>query len=228
MNELMEQLIDQLLSQCHLAFISLGTINEEVSTTLIQSLVSTPPSLDRELILNTVVEHNPDLDRDLLEELITVLLTIYNWCKKSDSYIDEITEQIVKSISANKEKFPGLAPDEVKLIGERLTSLLADNGTIATSYKSLTILKDHKCVFDSCQIFTDIRPVFGLDITDDPIGMGITHTLKIVYVGLDAADELFVTLDSSELERLRDEISRAISKEKSIRSMFDNADIHCL
>lgn len=220
-------LIDQWLNEYHLAFITIGTLKEEESKSLLESLKSIPPSLSNERLATTIVNSNQYLEKEVAEELLELLFAIYNLSKRADVSIDEVIEQIVKSIGDDEGFSSDLSTEQVKAVGRRLKILLDDNGTIASSYKAILILKDHKCVFNDCRVFTDIRPIFGLDTTSSPIGMGIVHTLKIMYVGLDGSNELFVSLDTSDLEQLGEEIDRAISKEKTIRSMFNEVDIHC-
>jgi hypothetical protein len=224
----MNPLIDQWLNDYRLAFITVGSLQEEESASLLQSLKSIPPLLDSEQLASTVINVNPYLQKEVVEDLLELLFSIYNLSERSDVPIDEIITQIVQSISESEELSLEISTDKVEKIRARLGDILDENGTIANSYKAIIILKDHKCVFNDCRIFTDIRPIFGVDTTVNPVGMGLVHMLKLVYVGLDGPNELFIGLDSSNLEQLSEEIQRAMSKETSIKKMFDDLSIHCL
>ena len=224
----MNSLIEQWLDDYRLAFITIGTLKEEESTSLIASLKSIPPLLDNERLANIVLNLNPCLDKEALENLLELLFSIYNLSERSDFSVDEVIEQVIQSIGDNEELSSEISIDKAEKTSLRLKSLLDDNGTIAASYKAMVILKDHKCVFNDCRVFTDVRPIFGADITVNPVGMGIVHMLKIMYVGLDGQNELFIGLDYSDLEQIGEEIQRAIIKETTIRSMFANSDIHCV
>ncbi|PSB57242.1 hypothetical protein [Chamaesiphon polymorphus] len=224
----MNPLIDQWLDDYHLALITIGTLKEEESTSLIESLKSIPPLLDNERLANIVLNLNPCLDKEVADNLLELLFSIYNLSERSDISIDEIITQITQSIKEDEELSSEISLEESQKISLRLNSLLDDNGTIAASYKAMVILKDHKCVFNDCRVFTDVRPIFGVDTTVNPVGMGIIHMLKIMYVGLDGPNELFIGLDYSDLEQIGEEIQRAIIKETTIRSMFAKSDIHCV
>lgn len=224
----MNPLIDQWLDDYHLALITIGTLKEEESTSLIESLKSIPPLLDNERLANIVLNLNPCLDKEVVENLLELLFSIYNFSERSDFSADEIVTQITQSMGDDEEISSEISIDKSEKISVILNSLLDDNGTIASSYKAMVILKDHKCVFNDCRVFTDVRPIFGVDTTVNPVGMGIIHMLKIMYVGLDGPNELFIGLDYSDLEQIGEEIQRAIIKETTIRSMFAKSDIHCV
>ncbi len=224
----MNPLIDQWLDDYRLAFTTIGSLPEKESISLLESLKSLPPFLDNERLANAVINLNPYLQKEVIEDLLELLFLIYNLSERSDISVDEIVTQIVQSISDSVELSSEISIDNVEKIRIRLEILLDENGTVANSYKAIIILKDHKCVFNDCRVFTDIRPVFGVDTTVNPVGMGVVHMLKLVYVGLDGPNELFIGLDSSNLEQLSEEIQRAMSKEVSIREMFYDVNIHCL
>jgi hypothetical protein len=224
----MNPLIDQWLDDYHLALITIGTLKEEESTSLIESLKSIPPLLDNERLANIVLNLNPCVDKEVVENLLELLFSIYNLSERSDFSVDEVVTQITQSINDDEELSSEISIDKSEKISVRLNSLLDDNGTIASSYKAMVILKDHKCVFNDCRVFTDVRPIFGVDTAVNPVGMGIIHMLKIMYVGLDGPNELFIGLDYSDLEQIGEEIQRAIIKETTIRSMFAKSDIHCV
>jgi hypothetical protein len=224
----MNPLIDQWLNDYRLAFITIGSLPEKESISLLESLKSIPPFLDNERLANAVVNLNPYLQKEVIEDLLELLFLIYNLSERSDISVDEIVTQIVESIGDSEELSSEISIDNIDKIRIRLENLLDENGTVANSYKAIIILKDHKCVFNDCRVFTDIRPVFGVDTTVNPVGMGVVHMLKLVYVGLDGPNELFIGLDSSNLEQISEEIQRAMSKEISIREMFEDANIHCL
>ena len=224
----MEQLIDQWLDDYSLALSTIGTLKEEESTSLLESLRSIPPSLSNDRLIDNVLNRNPSLEKDAVTNILELLFAIYDLCKRSELSLDEIIGEIAQKISSEKEISTSIPIDKVEKIRLRLTDLLGSNGTIATSYKAIIILNDHQYVFNDCRVFTDVRPIFGLDTTAKPAGMGIGHLFKIMYVDLNGEKELFISLDTADLEQLGEQIQRAISKEKTLRSMFKDVDIHCL
>jgi hypothetical protein len=224
----MNPFINQLLSEHSLGCITIGTLEEKESLSLLESLKSIPPLLDNERLASKVVELNPFLEKEKVVDLLELLFSLYDLYERSTLSANEISAQVAQSIREDLKLSSSLSVEQVDTTEQRLILLLNDIGTIANSYKALNILKDHKSVFTDCRVFTDMRPIFGEDVTEIPVGIGIMHTLKLVYFGLDGSSEFFIGLDFLDLQQLAEEIQRAISKEKTIRSMLDDVNIHCL
>jgi hypothetical protein len=118
-----------------------------------------------------------------------------------------------------------LTTDERQKFKTRLTSLL-DIQTIRVAAKARTVFIEHEHYLCYARIMTDIRPVFDIDVADDPMAAMIVHTLKLAYHEGDDVKEFFVALDPSSLERLSELIERARAKQASLERLLHKADLH--
>jgi hypothetical protein len=123
----------------------------------------------------------------------------------------------------------GLDEETKEHLKERLTKLL-DNQAILVAAKARLVFIEHEHYLCYARIVTDIRPVFGLDVSRKPRAAMIAHTLKLVYHEGKGKDtkEFFVALDPSSLDRLSELIERAKAKEETLKSVLGTADVQYL
>jgi hypothetical protein len=204
----------------------LATLDDRVASDLLQALQKLPPKLDLDQLTLAVVSNVNGLNQVDLQDLLRVLFSLYDLLANTDMSADELAGQIGEAIQEDDD-LKTLPSNQVDKLKERLRSFLDGDGTISASYKAQIILSDHKYVFTNSRIFTDMRPVFKTDVTTEPLMIGIVHTLKVGYKGLDGPGEFFVALDPEDLKQINEEINRAIDKEKTIRQMLDRVDLNC-
>lgn len=204
----------------------LATLDSQVAGDLLKALQRLPPELDLEQ-LKTVVASNVDgLDEVKLQDLLRVLFSLYDLLANTNMSADELASQIGGAVQED-DCLKVLSQGQVNDLKERLRLLLDNDGTISSSYKAQAILADHKYIFKNARVFTDMRPVFKADATTEPLAIGIVHTLKVEYRGLDGPGEFFVALDPQDLKQINEEIKRSIDKENSLRKMMDRVDLNC-
>lgn len=113
---------------------------------------------------------------------------------------------------------------DLSLDGEqrsRLQSALED--ILAAPAVSLTaaagdVMREAERPFHAARILTDIRPVFGSDVAESPVGAGLASTLKITYWTPEGTlQSVYFTLDREDLIALGQVVGRAIEKEDSVR-----------
>ncbi|MGA2217515.1 MAG: hypothetical protein ABSG51_05480 [Terracidiphilus sp.] len=79
--------------------------------------------------------------------------------------------------------------------------------------------------FCTARILTDVRAAFSDDASELPTGMTVLHTLQIGYHDDTGRHrEFYVTLESDDLEGLRDAIDRAEMKKKALEELLAKAD----
>jgi hypothetical protein len=88
--------------------------------------------------------------------------------------------------------------------------------TMVVTAKAIDVLTSHQRIYLGGRIFSDVRPVFGVDVSAGPIAAVIVHTLRIsVRDGQDYTD-LYIALDSSDIQALRVVLDRATEKELAL------------
>ncbi len=106
----------------------------------------------------------------------------------------------------------------------RLTQLLAVP-SFEVSAKALGVFGEHQLIYESARVFSDIRPVFGDDVSSDPAAAVVFHNLKIEYVEGTESKELYLALDGEDLDELIGVLSRAKQKEASIQAMLSKQNL---
>ena len=156
----------------------------------------------------------------LLEMLMSLYATRSNIGVSSEDFADQVldaTERAkIKELALTKEN-----RDKFK---KRLVEFL-NIKTLAIASKAVGILFENEHCLTSARIVTDIRPVFGDDVSNAPDAAMIVHMLKIEYVHRGEPDEFFVALDTKDIEKLMDVLRRAQTKAKSIELMLQKATI---
>jgi hypothetical protein len=112
-----------------------------------------------------------------------------------------------------------LERDQQATFQERLTALLC-SPSIRFTAKALELSVDYENVFSDCRILTDVRPVFPDDLEDMAAAV-IVDNLRISYFDRDGdLSTFFLAMDQKDLLALREEIDRALEKNKSMRSFL--------
>jgi hypothetical protein len=103
---------------------------------------------------------------------------------------------------------------------ERLATVLNVEG-LKTAVKASVLSLEYERRYCTSRILTDARPVYGPNVSESPVAIMISHTLKIAYHAAGAdVNEIYFALGSSDLEELRSVLNRAEEKAKSLKAAF--------
>lgn len=114
-----------------------------------------------------------------------------------------------------------LSPEEAASLATRI-ELLTEIPAVAVTAKAMSIADEHDRVFHSARILTDIRPVFGDDATQPPVGAVVTQVLRIDAFRHGQLEDYYVALDSQGLSELQAVVRRAVEKNESLNQVLDN------
>ena len=91
--------------------------------------------------------------------------------------------------------------------------------------KASRLQREGERLYCEAMILSDIRPVFGDDITSGPGSAVLTHTLKVSYHGDEGHRDFFVVLDGEDLKALGEVVDRAQAKDESLRKVLRGTNI---
>lgn len=131
---------------------------------------------------------------------------------------DDSLEKFAQGIATSRDL--DLPPDTAGLLTERL-EVLARLPVIAITAKTKDIASEHDRIFHSARVLTDIRPVFGDDPHQPPLGAVVSHLLRIDVFRHGKLEDYFVALDNSDLVALKAVVDRAIEKNQSLGKILD-------
>jgi hypothetical protein len=102
--------------------------------------------------------------------------------------------------------------------------LLSPEGAIAYTAKAGQLLSDQHLVFCKARILTDVRPVFD-ENANVVQGFIPFHILAMTWHEGAETRTVYVSMDSSDLALLRDQLDRAERKEKVLRTSLTQAGL---
>jgi len=135
--------------------------------------------------------------------------------------IDEFIADISKSLQADKT----LEKSDESLFRKRLHEIL-NIESLSIAAKAVAIGQEYENVFCNARIFTDLRPVFGTNVSDQLETMVINHQLKIEYhKAPKGRHEIYLSLSSDELKDLRALLDREDQKIGTLKASLANSKL---
>jgi len=131
----------------------------------------------------------------------------------------EIVEEVVNDITA-LAKSEGITKDS-GIFRERIDFLIK-NDQIFLAAKAYDLARESANIYIDARIVTDLRPIFGINVEEEPHGSIILHTLHLHYQDHKESDhkDLFITLDINDIKTLKDLLIRAEKKESSLQQFL--------
>lgn len=112
---------------------------------------------------------------------------------------------------------------------DRLLRLLTPRTAAWLTAKAGSVVAETARYFCESRILTDLRPVFDRDAAQGPMGFTIVHTMKVtLHGGPQDPEEVYFTLDASDLDALDETISRAREKYASLSRFVEQTQVRLL
>ena len=218
--------IDYIPEKYEDGFIALSSIDSDRFETIIKSLSKIPLTSTIIRLANKVAE---DAQIDIIE-VQDIFLTIDSLIGLLDKKVskEDIIEQVTKVISET-ELITFSETNNEKEFKSRF-SLLLSNEKIYYASKADELITDNGVVFLDSKIVTDIRPIFDIVLEDSPkVGL-ITHTLQIHYRTCENSNHqnIYFSLDSLDIAKLKEVLERAIIKENSLTKLLEKTGIESI
>jgi hypothetical protein len=201
----------------------IATVDEEFFKKLLNSLSEFSPTPRIKDII-TLVTRDCEIDIPEARSLVTTIRLLRSVLSDSGVSAEALAQKVSKALEDDSETLT-LSGEEVFRFEERLSLLLKIRGSLETSLRASKLLTEYANIFLESRILTDIRPVFKDDIGDGIGGALLIHNLRIAYRTADEFKEIFVALDSTDLEQLLEQIDRAIQKEEFLESLLTEASV---
>jgi hypothetical protein len=197
----------------------LGTLSEESFNQVMSSLSSAPlPPKGHKELNSWVASEIKDVTATDLKRVIETLVSLYRLRIKSKVEPEVLASDVVESAST-EPSLKGLPSD---LLRERLNRALTVTSLDLVDAKAKELQQEYERTFCDARIVTDLRPVFGGNVTDSPDTMIIVHTLKLgFHDSRGKHKDIFVSLDTDEIGQLIDVLKRALAKNKTLKGKMD-------
>ncbi len=214
----------------HEGFIRLLSLGEADFVSLADSLESAIPTLYRGDLASFVAGKVP-LDKDAIEEIIQLLVALYQARSIRSIGVPEFVDNICEALQA-EDKPEQLKPSDGEwgVFKTRLQRLMSMQQSLGVTSKAFDVMSQHGHTYvnPGTRVLTDIRPVFSDDLGETPGAAVVIHTLKIVYHEGPSHKEFFVAMDINDVRELRDLLNRADKKDHMIRSILQETPMKYL
>jgi hypothetical protein len=160
-----------------------------------------------------------------VKKLISALTSLYRVRDKANISADRLSNDLYDAIQ--KEGGSLVSNENADTFKSRLTRFLnlASLNVVATKARELQV--DVEKAFCEARILTDLRPVFGSDVSSGPMAMIVVHTMKLSYHegAKGEIKEIFIGIDNDDILRLKQILGRAEDKAKTLESHLQEAGI---
>ncbi|MBD2568869.1 hypothetical protein [Anabaena lutea] len=199
-------------------------IDESLFNRLLSAITEVHPFVD---IDSLVLEISPKIEEvsiNDLQEILKAIRSIYSLRIQENLKNTEIITGLVNAVSSN-DTFSELSSEELAHFKQRLTKLLAIDGSISISSQAISLLQEYDSIFLNSRILTDVRPVFKAEKNEGIAGALVVHTLKIAYQDASGSREFYVALDSTDVQKLQEQLSQSLLEVEVIQAMLNKADV---
>lgn len=199
-------------------------IDEPLFNRLLNAITEVHPFVD---IDSLVLEISPKIEEvsiNDLHEILRAIHSIYSLRIQGNLKNTEIITGLINAVSSD-DAFSRLSAEELAHFKQRLTKILAIDGSISISSQALILLQEYDSIFLNSRIITDVRPVFKAEKKEGIAGALVVHTLKIAYQDASGSKEFYVALDSSDVKKLQEQLSQSLIEAKVIEAMLNKADV---
>jgi hypothetical protein len=170
--------------------------------------------LPPERLTQRVTESIPKLGARDAEAVVAALLSVQTGRNNHGASLVDFAQGIATSEDL------ALSADASERLARRIETL-AGLPAMAITAKAMDVAGEHDRLFHTARMLTDVRPVFGDDPLELPVGAVVTHVLRIDAFRNGQLEDYFVVLDNSELMALKAVVDRAIDKNKSLSRLLD-------
>jgi hypothetical protein len=203
---------------------NLIALSDEEANRLYQALAAEGPALYPPVLERRAAETSR-LELSRVRPIIGAVISLITSRDRQGLSTDTVANDI--ATAAASEGVGGLQIDSpaVAIFKQRLVQFIGLEQPLGVTARALDVMTQHKNVLQRSRILTDIRPIFSSGDNPQPTAAVIVHNLQLVTY----SDGDFVTfvaaLDSQDLRSLAKVITRAIQKEKSLKSVISTGGL---
>jgi hypothetical protein len=203
---------------------ALLTLTQSQLGSLVDAIKGAKLASTRNKFSEGVASFFDEKERRAIRDVVSLLITLEGVRSSHRVSPEKFVEDFLDAAEA-----ASLRPAEYdrKAISEHLYHIFACERTIGAIVKAGKLVIDNPSIFLDSRILTDIRPVFLIDPGESPVLGVIQHTLQITYLSDSGEKEFYVSLDSLDLARLREVVSRALEKDTTTAKVIESAGLQC-
>jgi hypothetical protein len=189
---------------------------------LINALSSATITAEPSAMAEKITESIPSIPRGDLADIVDTLYSLYHVREFSEVRPPRFVRDLVETLLQNSDF--GLKKEDASAVGKRFHRLL-NVDTLNVLSKAIRLQRDTARVYSFAKIISDVRPVFGDEVSKGAISAVITHTLKLGYYEGGEYREFFIVLDEADLINLQEVIERAHEKSETLDGLLKKSGL---
>lgn len=141
----------------------------------------------------------------------------------------ELNEKSVKEIAVllseafERQSRSALEANLKEHLQQNLEIILNSAAKLALTYKVFGLLSENNRVFRQSRIVTDLRFIFNSELENKERKAVLIHNLRFNVTENEERKDYYFSLDSNDLQKLKEQINRAIEKEQLIKEQYGDA-----
>ena len=192
------------------------------------ALAKAKPHFNAEELARAIVPHC-DLAPELVIGIVQVLISVYRTGEPEKPFETFLDRDAKPSLTRAKVFSDGKEEEEWVRLRKFLLRTLLLEGTVGATAKAGPILTEHERVYESVRVMTDFRPIFHVDVSDQPDAGLIIHMLKITHRDkYQRKFDAYYALDSNDVAKMKGVLDRALEKENALRKTMEKAGLTVL
>ena len=205
----------------------LMTISDEAFHELVNGLKDARPHLTSADYLTRLIPNTTVVTREEASAIVDAAFSMSTTYVVNDVPIEQFVQDVADALERGLVKDIAITDGTRQPLVERLSTLLNLN-VFRVGVKATSVLNEQQHTLSRARILTDIRPIFGDNVADAPVGVTLVHTLKIKYREGEEIKEFFVAMDTRDVQLLMDVLERAKTKGEGLKALLSAAAINLI
>ncbi len=171
--------------------------------------------------LSKLLQEKFKLETDKAEVYVNLIFNILYFRYKylTDDNDDEIIEDIINLLKKMKENS---IEDKMALFSEKLKKMFSLSDSVGITVRAIDLMTSQEKYLKNTEVFTDIRPLFQKYPCAGDCYSVLIHQLKIAYMCGGKVEEIYIALDSDDVEKLIKKLQKANDIENELNKIVKN------
>jgi hypothetical protein len=192
---------------------------------LLRAVSTAPPAVDIDDFGDRLAG-STSIDADSLSKILDFLVSLHSVRESFSAPTAEFVGALRQAIESLR--IDALIPSDWASFEKSVVDLLSVEGGLTLTAKAISVSQEYQNLFCTARMLTDLRPIFGLNVQQEPSALVPVHTLKVTYHEGTATKDFFVSLDQANINDLIAILQRALTKEESLRKLTKEKGITLL
>ncbi len=206
-------------------FVAIRGLEEDQVRELVAAFKDEPATLNRAEVQKRL-QAKTSIPPGDLASILEALISLYALRDSVDEELPVFVEVISGMINQSSIEELAFASEKEREHFEAKLFQLLSIGSLDIAARATDVLYEReRTIHGKPRIFTDLRPIFEPGPEPSPRGAAIVHTLKISYHEDRQVRELFVALDTENVNELIGVLERANSKAEALKEFLSDTDL---